>query len=676
MAFEFKRHLIKVQGGRTDLPVSARIVWFREEHPDWSIETEAVEINHEKQYAIFRARICDGDGKLMGTGTKKEDVKGFGDYIEKAECVPLDTRILTAEGWKLHDELRLGEPVLGYNAEQDRLEWVPLLAVRRYQDAPVVRASNGKGFDVVCTPDHKWAVRYSVLNGSKKYVYRKMRETSQFTKVDAIMVGAVAPSGLLDVTPQQAFLMGMLITDGCVRYDGKHIRGYICQSKDRGVEAIREQLAGVPHQESVTPAHARTFPTGRTYDCRLGYRWNIAAGYLHDLHDAFGIVHETELSNTVAGLSQEARTAMLDAMMLADGDKQGNFAQMPGRNDWVIDVWTALCALEGSMVCKAKVRETCGGIWVARRKKTRSVWASSVVVEDAGTDDVWCPQTPLGTWVARFGNDVVTVTGNTGSVGRALALCGFGTQFSPELDESSAGRFADSPQPMGGGRFSGGGGGGNYNGGNGGGNNGGPNGGGSGGGSNRYGSPPPTGDGVRFTPPREASPPREMNAPSAERPVPVREAPRNDATRNNDAPRAEAPRAEAPRNEAPRNEAPRNEAPRPEPTRPAPARPAPVDDAGEDDFEALIGGEGLLDATEDDPFGDDAEAAPKVPAATARPAAPAKPEAASGGNPACIGCGKALTRAQQELSIRNYGEALCPGCQRDKTRRPALAERA
>ena len=85
MTFDFKRHLIKVQGGRTYLPVSARIVWFRQEHPDWSIETEAVEINHEKQYAIFRARICDGDGKLMATGTKKEDVKGFGDYIEKSE---------------------------------------------------------------------------------------------------------------------------------------------------------------------------------------------------------------------------------------------------------------------------------------------------------------------------------------------------------------------------------------------------------------------------------------------------------------------------------------------------------------------------------------------------------------------------------------------------------------
>ena len=299
MTFDFKRHLIKVQGGRTYLPVSARIVWFRQEHPDWSIETEAVEINHEKQYAIFRARICDGDGKLMSTGTKKEDVKGFGDYIEKAE---------------------------------------------------------------------------------------------------------------------------------------------------------------------------------------------------------------------------------------------------------------------------------------------------------------------------------------TGSVGRALALCGFGTQFSPDLDESSAGRYADSPQPVGGGRFGGGSSSGSYGG---------------GGGASRYGAPPTAnGDGARFSsgPPRDSGPVRET-------------APRDNF-------------------DAPRSEAPRNEAARPQPARPA-AAPIAVLDAGEDDFEALIGSGALLDATEDDPFGDDLPAEPK--AAVKAPAPAPAAGAAPAGTPACVSCGKALTKAQMELSVRNYGEAFCPSCQRDKARRPALA---
>ena len=85
VTFDKKKHLIKVQGGRLYLPVSARLVWFRQEHPGWCIETEIVEINHEKQYAIFRARISDDNGNLMATATKKEDVKGFADWLEKSE---------------------------------------------------------------------------------------------------------------------------------------------------------------------------------------------------------------------------------------------------------------------------------------------------------------------------------------------------------------------------------------------------------------------------------------------------------------------------------------------------------------------------------------------------------------------------------------------------------------
>ncbi|MDX1932060.1 MAG: hypothetical protein SFU56_05600 [Capsulimonadales bacterium] len=85
MAFDPKRHVIKVQGGREYLPVSARLVWFRSEHPDWGIVTQAVEINLEKQYAIFSCTIFNEEGRVMATATKMENVKGFGDYLEKAE---------------------------------------------------------------------------------------------------------------------------------------------------------------------------------------------------------------------------------------------------------------------------------------------------------------------------------------------------------------------------------------------------------------------------------------------------------------------------------------------------------------------------------------------------------------------------------------------------------------
>lgn len=283
MAFDFKKNLIRIQGGRTYLPVAARLVWFREEHPDWGIETESVALDLEKQYAIFRARIYNAEGKLMATGTKMENVKGFPDYLEKSE---------------------------------------------------------------------------------------------------------------------------------------------------------------------------------------------------------------------------------------------------------------------------------------------------------------------------------------TGAIGRALALCGYGTQFEQSLEETGGGRFADSPQ--GGPRNT-------YN---------------DNGGNRNDG-------GSRFAPPREVSAPPAR--PESSRPEPAR----------------------------------------PEPARPAnaaPSRPAapPAGEEDEDDFEALVGGD-ILSANEDDPFGDEDEAPAPVPAKpSAKPAAsaaktedapPTKPD----GPPACVVCGKALTKAQENLSIRNYGEALCPEHQRTRTRQPAAA---
>lgn len=296
MAFDYKKSLIKVQGGRTYLPVSARLVWFREEHADWGIVTEPLEINHEKQYAVFRATIFNAEGKIMAVGTKKEDVKGFGDYIEKSE---------------------------------------------------------------------------------------------------------------------------------------------------------------------------------------------------------------------------------------------------------------------------------------------------------------------------------------TGAVGRALAMCGYGTQFSPELDEASAGRFADSPQPMGGNRY-----------------------GGSGGG-NRYGSNNNGGGGGNYGGPRN-------------------DAPRHEAPREDGNSRFSAP-PPITRDEPPARPAENQARPAPEAKRPAPSPPTADED---DEFEALVGGDALLSATEDDPFGDE-DAAPR--AASAKPSADGA--AAPGGPPACINCGKALTKAQQELSIRNYGKALCPTCQKDssRTKQPVMA---
>ena len=140
MAFDPKKHTIRVQGNREYLPVSARLLWFRSEHPDWGIVTQPVEINLEKQYAIFQASIFNEEGKLMATATKMENVRGFPDYLEKAETGSVGRALaLCGYGTAFAPELEEG----------DRLADAPRGGGNRYGTgpggAPPQRRENGFG---------------------------------------------------------------------------------------------------------------------------------------------------------------------------------------------------------------------------------------------------------------------------------------------------------------------------------------------------------------------------------------------------------------------------------------------------------------------------------------------------------------------------------------------------
>lgn len=68
--------------GKDYLQVMHRLVWFREEHPDWTIETSIQPTNKE---CIAEAKILNESGRLIAIAHKLETLSGFPDFIEKAE---------------------------------------------------------------------------------------------------------------------------------------------------------------------------------------------------------------------------------------------------------------------------------------------------------------------------------------------------------------------------------------------------------------------------------------------------------------------------------------------------------------------------------------------------------------------------------------------------------------
>lgn len=74
--------------GKNYMTVQWRVVWFREEKPLWSIETESVTLTPE--IAIFKAWIKDENGRIVSMAHGSETLKGFpAGFIEKAETVAI-----------------------------------------------------------------------------------------------------------------------------------------------------------------------------------------------------------------------------------------------------------------------------------------------------------------------------------------------------------------------------------------------------------------------------------------------------------------------------------------------------------------------------------------------------------------------------------------------------------
>lgn len=149
--FNPREHLIQIKSGqRTSdyLPVQWRLVWFREECMQGSIETELVHLDlerdtesevyawnaekrrsektlkHAKGIAIFKATIQDGKG-AVASGFGSESASDFNDFLEKAETKAIG-RALAA---------------LGYGTQfAPELDEHP-----RIVDSPVERSTNSDG---------------------------------------------------------------------------------------------------------------------------------------------------------------------------------------------------------------------------------------------------------------------------------------------------------------------------------------------------------------------------------------------------------------------------------------------------------------------------------------------------------------------------------------------------
>lgn len=96
--------------GKKYLQVADRLIWFREEHPNFRIWTTLVEYN--EKFAIVRAEIADHEGHILQTAHQQEHVAHFQDAIAKGETAAVGRALaMLGYGTQFAQELEMNNGV-------------------------------------------------------------------------------------------------------------------------------------------------------------------------------------------------------------------------------------------------------------------------------------------------------------------------------------------------------------------------------------------------------------------------------------------------------------------------------------------------------------------------------------------------------------------------------------
>lgn len=399
--------------GKDYAEVNQRIKAFRMVFPDGFIRTELVSL--DGGVAIFRAYVGYYEGEketvkeiILGTGTAYE--KEGSSFINKTSyienCVPLDTQILTRDGWKFYYQLKEGEEVWSYNIETGKNEFCKLIRVNTYKDHPVVQMSTRK-FKVTCTPEHKWLVR------SQYYPIKKVA-TKDLTVSQKIVTGVRQ-----DVEPSEiGKKLGWLMCDCDSLYTkaGMISTSHISQSK---------------HVEEVTKLFGEGVKKKKYREHWMdNYEWTVPAEEARAILGQFGMATYKDLPKAMAEASLEDVAGCYESMMLADGDKRG-FSSTYLELVEAVQIICARLGISTTFITSRMLSNATKPIYTIGIKKTDGAYYSEMQVKALPPVDVWCPTTENGTWCMRQGS-FVTMTSNceTSAVGRALGMCGFGIDLS------------------------------------------------------------------------------------------------------------------------------------------------------------------------------------------------------------------------------------------------------
>lgn len=366
-------------------------------------------------------------------------------WQDEAWCVDDATEILTADGWRSHDQVEPGTLVYTLDHVTGTAGWEPVSEVARFDvtDEPMLSMSM-KHHSSLTTLAHRWPVLRQTYDNAHRQPGRSSRigharawtTSRDLYAEDQLITAAPARDLPTEAKWSDAFveLIAWFWTEGSIRADRARPRVTIVQSQTVNpghVARIRAALHatfGPPHDGShqgrtALPPSWRELPAADSGVVEFRLTSAAAAQLLHVAPGKI-VSHEFLRSLTLAQL-----TLFLDVSVWADGHDNGHPASVLGQRDRDrLEPYLFASVLAGKT--PHMMYSTAAGMWrssvMPRTTATPRRARNRTVVNYTGT--VWCPVTPSQTWLARregtvwfTGNTLYDLTGELRFVANSLA---------------------------------------------------------------------------------------------------------------------------------------------------------------------------------------------------------------------------------------------------------------
>ena len=364
-----------------------------------------------EQYSV--ALTAEKPNDLHSSNSRKLDISRPDAKTLKYSCLPVsNTEVLTKEGWKFYPNLSVGDEILSYNIDKGVVEGDVILNTIEKRDT--VYKLHNKHEEIYCTKDHKWVTfrKFDRYSPDRKV---SLTQVEDFNTQTNILLAAPF-YGESDVTPEEASVVGWLLSDGHYSWSKKSLNLF---TKDRHVNfAIDQADISYPDtvREVLSAANLDWSEYRKEYlPNRFSTEFKIpskqARNFLDRVVNSRLDKHDVNWVKWVINLSEESRETFLYHFWLGDGvvknrsffagtqefhQNRGNIADAVALNSFLQGRRTSI---SGEKLCRIL------------RRPEQHITCANLKQESIGSKEVFCLTTNNSTFIIRQG-DFIGITGN------------------------------------------------------------------------------------------------------------------------------------------------------------------------------------------------------------------------------------------------------------------------